>query len=187
MCCVSGTALGRAPLIDPPTPPPCAADGICYPNTGRMGLLSGALAYLAWHAARTDAEPNRRPRTAASARSWARANRRRPIWKTPPRRPHRHVRARKRKQRGPGEGPPTRRRVANPRCRMFRLPDAESASPLGPTERSRSAAGTATFAVGYVAPPGRPRQHRSCEPASGVARVYERSAASAPWAQSASL
>jgi hypothetical protein len=36
-CCVATAALGRAPLIDPPTPPPCAADGICYPNTGGWG------------------------------------------------------------------------------------------------------------------------------------------------------
>jgi hypothetical protein len=37
VCSVAGLAAGRAPLIDPPTPPPCAADGTCYPNTGEWG------------------------------------------------------------------------------------------------------------------------------------------------------
>ena len=37
-CCTAGLAMGRSPLpIDPPTPPPCAADGTCYPNTGEWG------------------------------------------------------------------------------------------------------------------------------------------------------
>jgi hypothetical protein len=38
VCSVTGLARGRSPLpIDPPTPPPCAADGTCYPNTCEWG------------------------------------------------------------------------------------------------------------------------------------------------------
>lgn len=37
ICGVTSLALGRSPLVDPPTPPPCAADGTCYPNTCRWG------------------------------------------------------------------------------------------------------------------------------------------------------
>jgi hypothetical protein len=37
-CWTIGVAVGRSPLpLDPPTPPPCAADGTCYPNTGEWG------------------------------------------------------------------------------------------------------------------------------------------------------
>jgi hypothetical protein len=37
ICGVTSLAWGQLPLIDPPTPPPCAADGTCYPNTCRWG------------------------------------------------------------------------------------------------------------------------------------------------------
>jgi len=38
----TSVALGSGPpLIDPPTPPPCAADGTCYPNTCRWGYYPG--------------------------------------------------------------------------------------------------------------------------------------------------
>lgn len=34
----TNVALGRSPIpIDPPTPPPCAADGTCYPRTCEWG------------------------------------------------------------------------------------------------------------------------------------------------------
>ena len=54
-CGTASLAMGRAPLIDPPTPPPCAADGTCYPNTGEWGYYPGSLADLARRATGTDA------------------------------------------------------------------------------------------------------------------------------------
>ena len=35
----TGVASGGSPLIDPPTPPPCAADGTCYPNTAGGDII----------------------------------------------------------------------------------------------------------------------------------------------------
>jgi hypothetical protein len=38
VCGATSLAVGRSPLpIDRPTPPPCAADGTCYPKTGEWG------------------------------------------------------------------------------------------------------------------------------------------------------
>ena len=41
LVCAAGAMAGPPVPIDRPTPPPCAADGICYPNTGEWGFYPG--------------------------------------------------------------------------------------------------------------------------------------------------
>jgi len=41
LCAATGIVQGGPPLVDPPTPPPCAADGTCYPNTCKWGYYPG--------------------------------------------------------------------------------------------------------------------------------------------------
>lgn len=41
VCGSTAWVMGRPPLIDPPTPPPCAADGTCYPKTAEWGYYEG--------------------------------------------------------------------------------------------------------------------------------------------------
>lgn len=55
ICAVTGTALAGSPLIDPPTPPPCAADGTCYPNTCRWGFYPAR--WRTWPGAELVPEP----------------------------------------------------------------------------------------------------------------------------------
>ena len=59
VCCVAGLAAGRAPLIDPPTPPPCAADGTCYPNTGEWGYYPAR--WRTWPGATLEPTPAKSP------------------------------------------------------------------------------------------------------------------------------
>lgn len=56
---VTETALAGAPLIDPPTPPPCAADGICYPNTGGWGYYPSR--WRTWPGTRLEPTPAKSP------------------------------------------------------------------------------------------------------------------------------
>jgi hypothetical protein len=59
VCGVAGLAAGRAPLIDPPSPPPCAADGSCYPNRGEWGWYQAR--WRTWPGVNLEPTPAKRP------------------------------------------------------------------------------------------------------------------------------
>lgn len=52
-------AMGRPPLIDPPTPPPCAADGTCYPKTSEWGYYQSR--WRTWPGAELEPTPSKAP------------------------------------------------------------------------------------------------------------------------------
>jgi hypothetical protein len=60
VCGVTGSASGRSPLpIDPPTPPPCAADGTCYPNTCEWGYYPSR--WRTWPGDQLEPTPSKTP------------------------------------------------------------------------------------------------------------------------------
>ena len=59
VCGSTAWAMGRPPLIDPPTPPPCAADGTCYPKTGEWGYYQGR--WRTWPGVNLEPTPAKSP------------------------------------------------------------------------------------------------------------------------------
>lgn len=59
VCGATAWALGRPPLIDPPTPPPCAADGTCYPNTSEWGYYPSR--WRTWPGVSLEPTPSKGP------------------------------------------------------------------------------------------------------------------------------
>lgn len=57
---VAGLSLGRPPLIDPPSPPPCAADGSCYPNTCEWGYYPSR--WRTWPGSNLEPTPRQAPK-----------------------------------------------------------------------------------------------------------------------------
>lgn len=59
VCGATAWALGRPPLIDPPTPPPCAADGTCYPKTSEWGYYPSR--WRTWPGVELEPTPSKSP------------------------------------------------------------------------------------------------------------------------------
>ncbi len=65
LCCLlaawgaTSLAMGRGPYVDPPTPPPCAADGTCYPNTGEWGYYPAR--WRTWPGDQLEPTPSKSP------------------------------------------------------------------------------------------------------------------------------
>ncbi|MGE3240788.1 MAG: hypothetical protein AB7G28_18115 [Pirellulales bacterium] len=186
ICTVCETSRGGAPLIDPPTPPPCAADGICYPNTGKWGFYQAR--WRTWPGAKL--EP-----TAKSPTEAGRISEELGPAETPPAEmedaaaPPSSARPREEgSEKTPGEKPPAAAPGGESTLPNVPLPDAEKASPLGPTGEHdppptlpRSLTGTSRSQGQGRAPSLQLRR-----PAN--ARVSTNDPPPAPpWAQSASL
>jgi hypothetical protein len=59
VCGTTSLAIGRTPLVDPPTPPPCAADGTCYPNRGEWGWYPAR--WRTWPGDQLEPTPSKSP------------------------------------------------------------------------------------------------------------------------------
>ena len=172
---VTGLSLGRPPLIDPPSPPPCAADGSCYPNTCEWGYTLHVGAPGPVRTSNRRHEKLGQKSRAMSARNLVRAKRRRRKWKMRPRR--RRLRSAKSEKN-------RRRLLANHRQKAkTRTEHAESAAakrrdePAGTDQRAGSPAHAASISLAGRED-DRPQsgvRGSSC----GAPGVHERSAASA--------
>jgi hypothetical protein len=130
-CCLSVTAMGRAPLIDPPTPPPCAADGICYPNTGGWGYYPAR--WRTWPGVQLEPTPSKAPTEDGRVSSELGPSEPPPADVEDAAAPPSSARPREKDEAaGSGEGP-SKPPGADSAPPDVPLPDAERASPLGPT------------------------------------------------------
>ncbi len=185
-CCLSVTALGRAPLIDPPTPPPCAADGICYPNTGGWGYYPAR--WRTWPGAQLEPTPAKTPAEEGRVSTELGPSEPPPADLEDAAAPPSSARPRdKAEEAAPGETP-AKPPGASSALPDVPLPDAERPSPLGPTSE-------------HDPPPALPQSLSAISPAVGrvhatatplarpaAARVSTNDPPPAPpWAQSASL
>ncbi len=182
---VTDPAAGRSPLpIDPPTPPPCAADGTCYPNTCEWGYYPSR--WRTWPGGQLEPTPSKAPTEAEGRVSPEIGHSETPPpdledAAAPPSSP---------KREGPpaaGEGPPATD-SGDTNLPDVPLPDDETASPLGPTSE-------------HDPPPALPRSLSSKLPARGnrqaatpigVRQMQPRVSTgdpppAPPWAQSAAL
>ena len=187
-CGATSLAVGRQPLVDPPTPPPCAADGTCYPNTGEWGYYPAR--WRTWPGAQLEPTPSKAPTEAEGRVSEELGHSETPPAEledaaAPPSSPKREA---------PSAAPPTGgekpRELENSESSLpnVPLPDAETPRPLGPTSE-------------HDPPPALPRTFSSQLPAAGsrlaAAPIVDRRTTSPgstsdpppapPWAQSAAL
>ena len=128
--CLSVTAMGRAPLIDPPTPPPCAADGICYPNTGGWGYYPAR--WRTWPGVQLEPTPAKSPTEAGRVSPELGPSEPPPADVEDAAAPPSSARPREKSEVAPGDAPP-KPPGADSALPDVPLPDAERASPLGPT------------------------------------------------------
>lgn len=127
----SATALGRAPLIDPPTPPPCAADGICYPNTGSWGYYPAR--WRTWPGTQLEPTPAKSPTEAGRISPELGPAEPPPADVEDAAAPPSSARPREEGEKAaPGEKPPAAAPPGESTLPSVPLPDAESASPLRP-------------------------------------------------------
>lgn len=131
---ISATGLGRAPLIDPPTPPPCAADGICYPNTVRWGYYP--VRWRSWPGTQLEPTPAKSPTEAGRISSELGPAEPPPADVEDAAAPPSSARPRDDgTKRGGGEKPASAIPTGDSPLPNVPLPDAESPSPLGPTSQ----------------------------------------------------
>jgi len=130
---MSGASLGRAPLIDPPTPPPCAADGICYPNTGGWGYYPAR--WRTWPGVQLEPTPAKSPTEAGRISPELGPAEPPPADLEDAAAPPSSARPREEaSETSTGPKPPTTPAPGGePALPEVPLPDAEQASPLGAT------------------------------------------------------
>ena len=186
VCGMSGLAAGRAPLIDPPTPPPCAADGTCYPNTCEWGYYPAR--WRTWPGSQLEPTASKTP--AADGQVSPELSHTEPPpaeledAAAPPSSPKRDEPAEK--PPAPGEEPPAGEggESATPNVP---LPDAET-SPLGPTSDQDPPPSLPRSFAAHTRTPA-PRQAATDvgtqPPATKVSTGDP--APAPPWAQSAAL
>jgi hypothetical protein len=128
----AATVLGRAPLIDPPTPPPCAADGICYPNTTKWGYYPAR--WRTWPGTQLEPTPAKGPTEDGRITPELGPAEPPPAEVEDAAAPPTSARPREDGAKtAPGDKPPVAPPGGEPPLPNVPLPDAESASPLGPT------------------------------------------------------
>jgi hypothetical protein len=142
----AGQAIGRPPLIDPPTPPPCAADGTCYPNTGGFGYYQGH--WRTWPGVQLEPTPSKEPTPAEGGRISPELGPSEtppaelegeapppssPKRKTPPAATTESPEAPTESGEKPMVEPPAARPLPNGAMPNVPLPDAENRAPLGAT------------------------------------------------------
>jgi len=128
-------AVGSPPLVDPPMPPPCAADGTCYPNTSEWGYYPSR--WRTWPGAQLEPTPSKAPTEAEGRVSSELGSSEPPPPEledaaAPPSSPKREEPS----VSPPAEGVPQPAPAPNsgePSMRNVPLPDAEAPPPLGPT------------------------------------------------------
>jgi hypothetical protein len=204
-CGVAGLADGRAPLIDPPSPPPCAADGTCYPNTGGWGYYQAR--WRTWPG--TQLEPTPAKTSGTSGREGQEVSEELSHTEPPPAdledaaAPPASSRREEPKEGPPAEGEQPAAEGGESAPPNVPLPDAE-ASPFGsrgdqdpPPALPRSLSATSRNAVpraaaattGALPAPSRvaaPAQSRMSTPAASRVSTSD-PAPAPPWAQSAAL
>lgn len=194
VCGATGLALGRAPLIDPPTPPPCAADGTCYPKTGEWGWYQSR--WRTWPGDQLEPTPSTSP-TAAGQVSPELSNSETPPADledaaAPPSSPRREEA--EEAPPVPGGEPPSKK-TGESSLPNVPLPDAETPSPLGPTTDQdpppalpRSLTSRLSVPGAQQALPGQRQATRVVGSHSATAGVSTNDPPPAPpWAQSAAL
>ena len=126
-------AMGRAPLVDPPTPPPCAADGTCYPNSGEWGYYPAR--WRTWPGGQLEPTPSKSPTEAEGRVSPELSHSETPPAEledaaAPPSSPRRDEQSAE----PPAEGEePAGVGKGGTSLPNVPLPDAETPPPLGPT------------------------------------------------------
>jgi len=188
ICCTSGVALGRAPLIDPPTPPPCAADGICYPNTGGWGYYPAR--WRTWPGTQLEPTPAKSPTEAGRVSPELGPSEPPPAEVEDAAAPPSSARPRETSDDAStsGESPVTAPPGGDSGLPNVPLPDAERLSPLGPTSDNDPPPALPLSLSASAQRPG--TAVRSTVPATrtATARVSTNDPPPAPpWGQSASL
>ena len=192
VCGVTSLAVGRAPLIDPPTPPPCAADGSCYPNTCEWGYYPGR--WRLWPGANLQPTPSKSPSEAAGRISPELGPSETPPADledaaAPPSSPKREEPTEKTPA-PPGEKPAEGQSL-EPQLPSVPLPDVET-QPLGPTsEHDPPPALPRSLSMGLNAA-GQSQAQSAARPAAVRPTAASRVSTSdpppsPPWAQSAAL
>lgn len=187
MCCVSGTALGRAPLIDPPTPPPCAADGICYPNTGSWGYYQAR--WRTWPGMQLEPTPSKSPTEEGRVSPELGPSETPPADLEDAAAPPSSARPREKdEESAPSETPPATPSGGETSLPDVPLPDAESASPLGPATDHDPPPTLPRSLSANTRPLGRASAKTATMNRPTTSRVSTNDPPPAPpWAQSASL
>lgn len=187
ICCTSGVALGRAPLIDPPTPPPCAADGICYPNTGGWGYYPAR--WRTWPGTQLEPTPAKSPTESGRVSPELGPSEPPPAEVEDAAAPPSSARPREPTDAATsGESPSAIPPNGESVLPDVPLPDAERLSPLGPTSESDPPpALPRSLSASSQRPDRAPRSPASVS-RPAAARVSTNDPPPAPpWAQSASL
>jgi hypothetical protein len=188
VCGTTGLALGRAPLIDPPTPPPCAADGTCYPKTGEWGYYPAR--WRTWPGVNLEPTPSKSPTAADDQVSPELGRSETPPADledaaAPPSSPRREES--EEAPPVPGGEPPA---GGKPESALpnVPLPDAETAAPFGPTSDSDPPPALPKSLLSQRTAPDRRPVAKMAGPRSAAARVSTSDPPPVPpWAQSVSL
>jgi hypothetical protein len=188
VCGATGLAMGRAPLIDPPTPPPCAADGTCYPKTGEWGYYPGR--WRAWPGVNLEPTPSKSPTAADDQVSPELGRSETPPAEledaaAPPSSPRREES--EEVPPVPGGEPPAGGK-ADSSLPTVPLPDAETAAPIGPTSETDPPPALPRSLMTRHTVPGQRSAARMAGSRPATAGVSTNDPPPAPpWAQSASL
>jgi hypothetical protein len=188
VCCLSGTALGRAPLIDQPTPPPSAADGICYPNTGGWGYYPAR--WRTWPGMQLEPTPSKSPTEAGRVSPELGPSETPPADLEDAAAPPSSARPREKddESAAPSETPPATPPGGETSLPDVPLPDAESASPLGPATYHDPPPVLPRSLSANSHPFGRTRANVAPVSRPATSRVSTNDPPpTPPWAQSASL